>query len=267
MKNYLTLYLLAFLSLLAGGLCFLYPYFQGRRRELLEAEIHKTSCLIQRNLQGDIKRKRQEYIGYLIESLTLLKKSFNNPELALTDTDRLDILELCLRQAKPLFMGLWDPTNKEVVDLKEIITNIPLLFAEKLHILNITVNIDISSEMTTTILGEPVFMEVILINVIGKIIYRVPNSGKVRVVIREEDGDFHLEIQDNGYILTGSAAIVITHLHDFFITDDAFQEMCKDNDITFSTSKSKDDDMNITYLMFPAAQEEIANRNIEPLFL
>ena len=114
----------------------------------------------------------------------------------------MDMLELCLRQAKPLFIGLWEPTRKEEVDLEEIIQNIPLLFAEKIHTLNIEVEIDISSEMTSTLKWEPVFVEVLLINAIGKIIYRLPNQGKVLVTLREEKGDFHLESRDNGYVFT-----------------------------------------------------------------
>ena len=250
-----------------GVLYFLYSSFQNRSRELLEAEIHRTSCILHRNLQGDIKRKRQEYMGYLIESLTLLKKSYNVPKVPLKDIDRLDIIDLCLRQAKPLFMGLWEPTNKDVVDLKEILQNIPLLFVEKIHALNIEVEIDISSEMTTTLKGEKTFMEVLLINAIGKIIYRVPNRGKVSASLREEDGNLHVEIRDNGYVLPGSAASLLTHLHDYFITDDAFQKICRDNGINYTTSKSEDGDMNVTYLIFSARQEEIANRNIEPLLL
>jgi hypothetical protein len=264
LKNYLTL-LLASLSLLASGIYLLYPYFQKRRRECLEAELHQTSCLIQRNLQGDIKKKRQEYMGYLIESLTLLKKSNKDPKIPLTDQDRMDMLELCLRLAKPLFMGLWEPTRKEEVDLKEIIQNIPLLFAEKIHTLNIDVEIDIPSEMTSTLKWEPVFVEVLLINAVGKIIYRVPNRGRILVSLREEDTDFYLEIRDNGYVLQSSAANLINYLHDFFISDEFFQQICRDNSIGYSTTQSKDDDMNVTFLMFPAPQEEIANSNVEPL--
>lgn len=266
MKNHLTLCLLISLSLLVGGIYLLLPYLRARRRESLEAELHQTSCLMQRNLQGYVKSKRQEYMGYLIQSLTLLKNSYEDPIVTLTDLDRRDMLELCLRQAKPLFMGLWEPTRKEEVDLKAIIHNIPLLFTEKIHALNITVEIDISKDKMTTLLGEPVFTEVLLINAIGKIIYRVPNRGKVSVSLREENGAFHLEIRDTGYVLTGSAANLINHLHDFFITDDAFREICRDNDITYSTAKSKDGETNITYLVFPMPQEETANRNVEQLF-
>lgn len=176
-------------------------------------------------------------MGYLIKSLNLLKKSYNDIEHPLIEEDRLDILDLCLRQAKPLFIGLWEPSNKEVVDLKEIIINVPLLFAEKIHTLNITVDICIPSEMRTTIIGEPVFMEVILINAIGKIIYRVPNRGMVRVALQVEDGNFHLEIQDSGYVLTKTAAHLVTNAFNFFIEDDTFQQLCRDNGISYSTQR------------------------------
>jgi hypothetical protein len=60
-------------------------------------------------------------------------------------------------------------------------------------------------------------------------------------------------------------ANLINHLHDFFIEDDFFGEICRDNGIEYSTIQSKEGSTNFTYLMFPAAQEEIANRNIEKL--
>jgi len=259
----LAIYLLTLFSLLAVGLYLFYLHVQKRQRESLEAELHRTSCLMQRNLQGDIKRKRQEYMGYMIESLTLLKKSYTDPKVPLTDTDRLDILELCLRQAKPLFMGLWEPAQKEEVDLKEILQNIPFLFAEKIHALNLDVEIDVPEDTPAILLGEPIFVEVLLINLLGKIIYRIPNRGKLFVSLGEEDGDFHIEIWDNGYVLTGSAANLINHLHDFFIEDSALQQLCLDNGIGYSTSYEKEGNKNITYLMFPAPDEEIANRNVE----
>jgi len=82
---------------------------------------------------------------------------------------------------------------------------------------------------------------------------------------QEEDGNFYLEIRDNGYILSDFAANLITHLHDFFMSDEYFQQICRDNDIGYSTTRSKDGDMNVTYIMFPAPQEEIANSNVEQL--
>jgi hypothetical protein len=65
------------------------------------------------------------------------------------------------------------------------------------------------------------------------------------VSLAEEDGDFHVEIWDNGYyVLTGSAANLINHLHDFFIEDSAFKQLCLDNGIGYSTSQCNDDNKN-----------------------
>jgi hypothetical protein len=261
----ISIYLLASFSLVAAGLYLFYSYYKANKRKSSEIELHQTACVMQRNLQGGIKRKRQEYMGYLIESLTLLKKSYADSKASLTDTDRLDILELFLRQAKPLFMGLWEPTKREEVNLKEILLNIPLHFAEKIDALRIEVDIDIPYETSSTLKWEPVFVEVLLLNAIGKIIYRLPKRGKLIVSLRKEDGNFYLEIRDNGYVLSASSSNLINNLHDFFMRDEFFQQICRDNGIGYSTTQRKDGDMNVTYMMFPAPQEEIANRNMEKL--
>ena len=85
LKISIIIYLLVSLCLMVGGIYLLYPYFQARRRKSFEAELHQTSCLMQRSFQGDIKHKRQEYMGHLIESLTLLKKSYKDLTIILTD--------------------------------------------------------------------------------------------------------------------------------------------------------------------------------------
>lgn len=84
----LAIFLLTSFILLAAGLYLFYAYYTANKRKSLETELHQTACVMQRNLQGDIKRKRQEYMGYLIESLTLLKKSYADSKVSLTDIDR-----------------------------------------------------------------------------------------------------------------------------------------------------------------------------------
>ena len=198
---------------------------------------------------------------YLGMTLSILKNSHTNPQSPIKEADRTDILNLCLRQTRALSLGLWEPTDKEDVDLKEIIHTIPLLFTDRIHAFSLQVEIRIPPKLMATLRGEPVFMEVILINAIGKSIYRAQKNGRVHISLWEENGCYHLEIQDNGFILTETAADLLTNACDLFIEHDAFQQLCQDNGIGYETSKTNDGSMNITRLMLSSPQGDIANRN------
>ena len=234
-----------------------------------DAISHQTSCQLQRKLQMDIKTKRYEYGQYLVQSLDILEQSYTSPLSALTEADRVDIVNLCRRQAKPYAMGLWEPTHKEEVDLGKIIYNIPLLFAERVDASNISVEVDIPSELIPIIQGETVFMELLLINAIGKLIYRVPKNGKVLISLREQERGFQLEIQDNGYALAETTAKLLKKSFDFIMEDGTFQQTCRENGITHKASTGKNGGMNVTRIMLPISQvyqEEITNSNVVPLF-
>ena len=234
-----------------------------------DTQSHQTSCQRQRKLQTEIKTKRHEYGRYLVQSLDILKQSYTSPLSTLTEADRADIVNLCLRQAKPLSIGLWEPANKEEVDLGEIIHTIPLLFAERIQASSIMIEIDIPSEITPILRGEVVFMELLLINAIGKLIYRVPKKGKVFISLEEENGAFHLKIQDNGYPMAGTTANLVKNSFDFFMEDGTFLQVCQENGIIYKTSTGKNGGMNVTHIMLPISrisQEEIINSNVVQLF-
>ena len=104
-------------------------------------------------------------------------------------------------------------------------------------------------------------MGALLINAIGKTIYRLPKDGRILVTLGEENECYQLEIQDNGFTLTKTAADLITNACELFIEDCVLQQLCQDNGIGYETSKANNGSMNTTRLMLSNSQEEIANRN------
>lgn len=233
-----------------------------------ETQSHQSSCQAQKKLQGDVKLKREEYANHLVHSLDILQQSFTDSFSSLSEADRATIVSLCLRQAKALSMGLWEPSHqKEDVDLSALLQRAPLIFAERIQASNIELDINIDPHLIIPLQNERVFIEVLLINAIGKAIYRVPKGGKVRVSLKKEKGTLILEIQDNGYILSGTKASLMKNAFDFFIEDTPYQQLCQDNHIVYNVSKGNG--MNVTSIIFPTSPhsyETIAHSNVVPLF-
>lgn len=265
MRDYPIISSLAFWSLLCVLACISFVFITKQQNKLRLAKIHQMTCKKLKDFQAAIKVKREEYMGYLIQSLVILRQSHRNPEIPLTNEDRIEIVNLCLRQAIPLQIGLWEPTKKVKANLREIIYKVIPLFAEKIAALKIKLEIDIPPKIKPIIPGEPVFLEIILANVIGKTIYRLRKEGTVQISLHKKRGRLHLNIQDNGYISGAVAEKLITESVDFFLSSSAFQETCLNNAIGYSTSYLPKIGMNITQLTFYEERDDIANRNIEDI--
>lgn len=218
--------------------------------------------MTQLNLQKTIKDKRRKHLEYLLQSLTLLKKSFHDRKECLSDKERIQIIDLCLRQAKPLWIGLWEPTEREPVDLLGIIRSLPELFKKITKASKVNVQINTPEISQLTILGDPAFVEVLLANIIGKIIYRSPKGGKVHITLGNVDGKIQIQIQDNAYNISDRAARLINNAQEFFISDADIQQLCKENHIRYTTNKVPEELPNVTCLTFLQPIEESANRNV-----
>ena len=154
--------------------------------------------------------------------------------------------------------------EKEDIDLKKIISCALQLFDEKTHKLNISVDINVPED-SCTIQGDPLLMEILFMDILGKAIHRVPKNGVVSISLKEDENNFHLEIIDNGYTSTGSADKLIIKSFDLFLSNDNFLYICRENGLSFSYKKETNG-LNASCLTLPVHVEEVATNNVVRLF-
>ncbi len=225
-----------------------------------DAQIHKISYQAQKKFQANLKRRQQEQANHMALSLNAVHESFQNSLIQLGNAEKMEIIYLCFQGADALSGGLWHPMKKEKINFKQILDNIHLVFAEKIHNSAITVETSIAPEMTS-LWGDHLLIEALLINAIGKPFHRAPKNGSVFISLQEVPGFLQFEVRDNGY--RGSANQVRNSL-DLFITEEAFQQLCLT--IGLKCQCMQVGRSNITRILMPIPKEEIMNGNVVKLF-
>lgn len=227
-------------------------------------EFHQVSCQVQKTLQNNLRDKQKVQAQHIIGFLDDMQ--FFKPSLAsLIGEERIINMDLCLNQSLALSKGLWHPTNLDDIDLKEIFDKFLLLFAEKIHQSNIT--FEMPTSLNTPLLkGDPLLMELLIANVVGKSIYRVPDNGTVSISLKIAKDFLHLEIQDSGYERISLAESLIQKSCDFFIEEEVFQNLCRENGLYTKYSKASNG-CNVAHMIIPLpSKEEVSKYNVVQLF-
>ncbi|MBX9805725.1 MAG: hypothetical protein K2Y18_08250 [Alphaproteobacteria bacterium] len=238
------------------------------KEDLNESEQTMKSLQVSRQshikLEGAIRMRQKQRATWITQSLDVVSQSYQNPKIYLPEQDQFDIIHECQKVAQSLSLGLGKSLEKEKVDLKQIILCTLLLFKEKTHKSNISVDINLP-ENACTIKSDALLMEVLFMDVLGKAIHRVPKNGVVSISLKEDENSFHLETLDNGYTNTGSTDKLIKKSFDLFFSNDNFQDICRENGLSFS-SKKETNGLNTSCLILPFQEEEVQNNNVVRLF-
>lgn len=199
-------------------------------------------------------------VGFLSE-LQSLKNSLSS----VIGFQKFNKLDTCHKQLLTLTKGLWYPTNQENINFKKIIQNVFHLFAYKIHQSNILHEISLPHKLPQ-FLGDPLLFELILINLIGKSIYRVPDNGIISISLKRTPVFYRVEIKDNGYDRMLFTESLIKKSCDIFLDEDIFSHLCNENGLYIKYSKRKNG-FNITTMIIPLpSQGELPKTNVVQLF-
>lgn len=198
-------------------------------------------------------------------SLTALQQPLQNFPISRDGVDGMGILSACLQEVTSLGEGTFYPMKKEQIDFKAVLDSLLLLFAEKIHQLAVEVNCHIQPDLPS-FFADPLTIEALLIDAIGKPICRVPQNGVVSINLKETSGLLVLEIQDNGFAGIEAAEKLIRESFDFFMDEDVFAQACAKNGVQHQCSKTHDG-LNVTRLILPTTfPEGIKANNVVQLF-
>jgi hypothetical protein len=224
---------------------------------------HQLSCQAHKTFHSGFHNQQKEQASYIARSLTLLEKSFKDSTLQLSDLEYLSLINSMRSSAQVLSRGCLTSLKSESVNLKQVLEEIRLFFAERIQKMSLTLDINCFEDLEFT--GDPVFTEFILLNLIGKSIHRVPKEGKVSINVSELDGAVSLEVIDNGFLIAGSTEKLIRKSFDFYVPEDVFGNTCQENGLIYQHSKTTGG-LNRTIITIPTIQEEVATHNVVQLF-
>lgn len=138
----------------------------------------------------------------------------------------------------PLFLQILTDRNRPAeVNFATLLKNTQQLFADKIFKSNIM--IDVKFDQDIPYKGDVLLMEFILINIIGKIIFRVPKNGKITIKISQKNTNIHLTIQDNGYSIANIAKKLVEKSFDLFMEYNNFQLLCNENGVEIEHVRTK----------------------------
>ena len=230
-------------------------------------EIHQSAQVSRQaylKLQTAINTRQKEKAKWITLSLDVIKQSYTNQNLYISEKEQLQIIAQCLAEIQPLSLGLWKPTEQEQVNLKEVVAEILKLFQEKIYKSHITLHQALPDNLPC-IPGDGLFIQLLLANIIGKAIHRVPKNGVVSLSFDTRGEAIHLEVKDNGYQGTKTLEKFIKKSFDLFVSDDSFQNICRENGLSYSCI-NEPSSFNTSCLILPLQTKEAINKNVVQLF-
>lgn len=232
-----------------------------------DLEIREMSLQAQKTFQGGLQERQKKQAKYIAEFLEEIRSIYSHMPLTHLNQGESDqIIDLCLKKATALSKGLWTPQYQETIDLTRILKNLYLLFGQKIHRSHIHLNIHLLLKLPS-FRGDPLFIEMLLMNVVGKAIYRVPEKGIVSLSLKEALGFLHLKIQDNGYGKMALVEDLIRQSFELFIDEEVFQSLCQENGVHTKYVKAVDG-FNVTHMVIPFSSPQIeeSDSNVVQLF-
>ena len=228
-----------------------------------EHQNHQLSYQAMKDFHTQLNGRQKKQALSITRSLDVVRASLDDSAVYLSDKERGELLDSCIINSQLLSNRSLGVLNREQFNVKMSLEYIQLFFAEKLYKSNII--LDIACPPTVLFEGDRFLNEFILLNLIGKSIYRVPKNGKVFVRVSQEDGLISFEIQDNGYSLSNVAEKLIKKSFDLLMEDQDLYQLCLENGIMHEHSRTTDS-INITKITFSNTSQEIFSDNVVQLF-
>lgn len=228
-----------------------------------EHQNHLLSCQSLKTFYTQQNKRQNDQASLIERSLDVVNASLQHGTVYLSDFEREELLESCMVNARSLSNHSLSVVKEEKVDLKKSLENTQKFFAEKLYKSNILVKTNCPADLF--IQNDRFLIEFVLLNLIGKAIYRVPKNGKIVILAFQHEDGSALEIQDNGYSLTNMAENLIKKSFDFFMEEDLFQKLCLESGILYEHSR-EEKSTNLTKVTFNHVRQDTLPNNVVPLF-
>lgn len=182
----------------------------------------KITYQSQKELIKQVIVKQREQSNSLYTCLNSLEQLHKTPDAAFSKTNNT-ALKSCIVSAHSLAQGIFEQKNEEV-NLSLIMQKSKSYFASQIHKNNLNVQVICPENLYIT--GDPVYLEFILANFIGKAIYRLPECGKMQVLVEPNEDLIECRIQDNGFYSAGRFDYLIEKKSGLFLRETHLHHIC-----------------------------------------
>lgn len=194
----------------------------------------------------------------IYKSIEHVGHSYNGSK-SLGYLEKLNLLDATKQLAQDLSYGACISLNKELINMRETLNQVQLHFNDHIQKHNVRLHVKCSQDLV--FIGDPLFIRIILLNVIGQPLCSMPNEGKISIKVKKENGFVYLKIQDNRYRLSNSAQSYLKNLFEFFIEEPILRQLCLKNGLGYEfTEKGKENFY--TKICLPVNSDELDKANI-----
>lgn len=209
---------------------------------------------------SDLMTRQKEQVHYVYASLDVVLESLKNPAIKVSAKEREEILRSCMTVIKPLSNGLVGKMENRPILLKNLFEKVIAILAEKIS--HVPMNIDITCPEDLSFNNDSLVMELVLMTLIGKAIYRTPKNGEVTITLEVRERSIQLEIRDKGYILPNEEKL-FKSVFNHFIEGEVLDAFCQENELFYRSFKNNEE-VNVALLEIPisCSKQSAANINI-----
>ncbi len=136
------------------------------------------------------------------------------------------------------------------------------LFAERIQ--NNEVSIINELEQDFSVNSDRIFLTFVLVNLLGRGIYRCQSLGEVRIIGRDSEAGKTLDILDSGVVTSQSLEDMIAESHELFIDFDSLKQMCESVGIAITYKRVQGG--NLVSIFLPDGSTLEVPDNVVPLF-
>jgi hypothetical protein len=257
-------WLLVFAVLLGGPLVF----FSGRlakkrvgfvygsqinqlNTELESLNTHQSSLELNNSFLRHIIQRSKELAGVIHKVVTHIEPSYGGSNRVLmSEVEKL---------AQALSSGLWPNLQRKPLVLGNILDEVKMHFANQIQKLNLKWNV--TGLQNLTIVGDPLFAKIVLLNAIGVPLFSTPKNGALLISVMSKNGFAHIEVRDNRYSLTNTGKRYLKIPLEFFVEAKQLRQLCIQNGVGYESYETKEGEF-ITKVSFALEPDKIAKGNV-----
>lgn len=257
-------WLLAFAVFIGGPLVFFsgriakkrVGFAHGSQISQLNAKLetlntHRSSLEVDNSFLRHIIQRSKELAGVIHKVVTHIEPSYSGSNRVLmSEVEKL---------AQALSSGLWPNLQRPPLILGDILDEVKMHFANQIQKLNLKWNVTGLQDLT--IVGDPLFAKIVLLNAIGVPLCSTPKSGALLISITSKNGFAHIEVRDNRYSLTNTGKQYLKFPLEFFVEAKQLRQLCIQNGVGYESYKTKEGEF-ITKVSFALEPDEIAKGNV-----
>ncbi|MBP9693047.1 MAG: hypothetical protein KBD90_06970 [Alphaproteobacteria bacterium] len=230
---------------------------------VLQQQIHSQQISFQayKKFQIAMRNHRKEETDYLHRSLNLIVSFYKKESTALPSKDLLEVIESCCKVTERFAEGAVSKVRNEPIKILSVLDNIQELFTEKIH--KSILNVEVICSENLAYESDPCFLELVLINVIGRPLHSVPPQGKITIKATNQKAGLHIQVRDSGFFFDKKILNQLNQSFDFFLSQDVFRKICQDNNLRYEHYQGKNG-FNVVKILFPKADARSLEGNVIP---